>query len=128
MSRFRSTSVRRWAAWLAVVGLLFQAGLSAWHAAAMFGFVAGQSDGQAQAAMMCHKAAFGTLDERDGSQPAAKNCSCCLGLISLAASLAAASDVRHVLAAEVKILARSHDVTAGRHPLAPEIRGPPHLV
>jgi len=128
MSRFRSRSVRRGAACLAVMGLLFQAGLSAWHAAAMFGLVAGQSDGHAQAAMMCHKATFGALDEGNGSQPAAKNCSCCLGLISLAASLAAASDMRHAPTAEVEILARSYDVNSGRHPLAPEIRGPPHLV
>lgn len=129
MSRFRSKSARRWAARLAIMGLLFQAALSSWHAAAMFGFAAGRSDGNVQAAMMCHKATGATTDEQNGSKPAAtQNCSCCLGVILVATAFAVAIDVQPAPTVEVGILASSSGLAAGRHLLAPESRAPPHIV
>lgn len=128
MSRLRSGLARRSAACLAVVALLFQLGLSAWHAAAMIGSAAGQGANRVQTAMMCHKAAVDTAADRHGSLPANKNCTCCLGLNSAGTPPVALSDFRPSPAVQVEHLAISDLTAAGRHPLSPDSRAPPLLV
>ena len=128
MSRLRSKSTRNWAACVAILGMLFQAGLSAWHATAMFDLAAGHGDGQVQAAMMCHKAMGIQTGDHNGKPPSQQNCTCCLGMIAVAAELAAVEDLQTPPTAEASLPAMHHAVSGGRPLLAPESRGPPLLV
>ena len=136
MSFFRSKRFSRWAAYFAVLGLLFQAGMAVWHATAMFALAAGQSDGGAQAAMMCHGGSVsvagdtsGAADEPDDAPAFVQNCPCCLGLVSAATAAADHGDALVTATALDRFLpAHAAGLASGRHRLAPESRGPPHLV
>ena len=130
MNWFRTLRVRRWAAWFAVLGLLFQSGLTAWHTTAMVGAHASHAD---HAMIMCH------ADEANGTQadkanPAGKSqptrgafsCPCCLGMVSAAIEAGDAGKLKLTSLTSGQLLLRpSGEIVGGRHRLAPDSRGPP---
>ena len=129
MRRLRSKPLRRWTTSIAVIGLLFQAGLFAWHATAMFDLASGHGDGHAQAAMSCHKAmGLQASEHTNGKTPAQQNCTCCLGLISVGAEIAVLDMPQPQHAADVASLSSHDTILGGRPLLAPDSRGPPASV
>lgn len=132
MRFYRTTGLRRFAALIAVLGLLAQAGFTVWHATAMF---AGAADG-AETAMLCHPGAAvpGATDERgdpqNGESPVSpyQTCPCCLGLTLAAALLDAPAIPKLVhLASKGRTEAKAAE-RLGRHPLSRQGRGPPQTI
>lgn len=132
MRVYRTINLRRLAASLALLGLLLQAGFSVWHATAMF---AGAVGG-AEMAAICHPDAAATnTTDQSGSSPEGEtpptlyqNCPCCLGLAQSAALFEAPAIPELVyVAGEARTEAKAAE-RLGRHPLAPQGRGPPQTV
>ena len=128
--------MKHWVAWLAIAGLLLQAGFSVWHATAMFAQQSAAGETGAHVAMMCQAEQAGQsgqtgkgINKAIKPQRAAFSCPCCLGLVSSATAPADSTALAQIAIAEVRFLrAGADDLPGGRHLLAPESRGPPLLV